>query len=164
MTWYVAHVETGDEARVCERFTAHALESWHHEFIDGYAFVNTSAPELARYTRGVIRLLPFSLTPTPVPEDQMLAVQAQCRAIEAALAEARAKQKGDRVERQIAGMGANMVANLFAKAGFSVRLHGERVELTSEAALSHAATSSPGTGRQHSAHQRRRAARAVAGA
>ena len=149
MTWYVAHVTTGDERRVAERMRERGIEPWHHPLLPGYVLARGD-PGAIRYTEDVLRVLPFSDRPQSIHGDVVLALQETCRAFEEATA-----PKDSKPDQPIAGMARKLVANLFASAGFSVKIASERVELT---------TSSPLTGRQHSAHQRRRAVRAVAGA
>ena len=148
--WYVVQCYSGDERAACERFLEKGWDFWRHELIPGYAMVKTSQPSAARYVEGVIRVLPFSDRPQSIHGDVVAVLQETCRAFEEAAA-----PKDSKPDQPIAGMARKLVANLFASAGFSVKIASERVELT---------TSSPLTGRQHSAHQRRRAVRAVAGA
>lgn len=163
MNWWIAHVITGEERRVAEKLVGQ-YPTWHHELMPGYLFVEAQAPPwAARYTEGTLRLLPHSDRPQPVNSDVMAVLQETCRAYEEAM---RPVTKAQRFAENapLAGMARKQVAHLLASAGFGVYIRGARVELTGEAASSHASTSSPGTGRQHSAHQRRRAVRAVAGA
>ncbi|HYF54677.1 MAG TPA: hypothetical protein VEA41_10500 [Salinarimonas sp.] len=154
MSFYICHCITGEERKAAERLLGQ-FPTWHHPLLAGYLFVEASAPPWpARYTEGVIRLLPQSDAPQPVSNDVMAVLQETCRAYEEAMRPITKAQKFAE-NAPLAGATRKMVAHLLASAGFSVTLGAARVELT---------TSSPGTGRQHSAHQKRRAARAVAGA
>ena len=158
MTWHIAHCISGEERKVCERLTGQG-ESWHHSLLPGYVFSTAPAPTL-RYVesltgeRLVLRVLPFSDRPQAIDADVVAVLQETCRAYDQAMKPLTKAQKF--AENQpLAGMARKMVAQLLASAGYSVTMGAARVELT---------TSSPSTGRQHSAHQRRRAVRAVAGA
>jgi transcription antitermination factor NusG len=105
--WYVAQTAPQRERFAVENLIADGWGAdliWLPEhnarlFMPGYLFVATAGqPTGVRYCEGVLRLLPHSETPLPVPSDQMAVMREVCRAAAEAIERNRGPEVGDRVE------------------------------------------------------------------
>ena len=159
MNWFICHTHTGEERKAAERLIGQ-FPTWHHPLLAGYLFIESAAPPWpARYTEGVIRLLPFSDRPQPIDNDVMAVLQETCRAHDEAMRPLTRAQKFAE-NAPLAGATRKMVARLLASAGFSVKIGSDRVELDEHPPLSSALR---GARRNHG-HDARRAAKRLAGA
>ena len=147
MTWWCVMMEPQNIARTVERLTAEGYAPWHPEVAGvNYAFIQAeNAPLDARYVDGVLRLLPASDRPQAVNSEAIEIMRATVRAYSA---HAGLEPPLERGEPSIAGMARSMLANILRKSGFSVTIHGDRVE---------PAVALPGRGRSNHGHDARRA-------
>lgn len=156
---YVAQVISGEERKVAERLIG-LFPTWRHELIPGYLFVEASAPPWpARYTDGVIRLLPQSDRPQPIDNDVMAVLQETCRAYEEAMRPVTRAQRFAE-NKPLAGMARKMVANLLASWASRVTLGSTRVEPDQYPPRE----SAPRGARRNHGHDARRKGRSLAGA